>query len=500
MKRAQAAAALAEHFQEAGSFSPFCYAIGLESPVAELQDSMQNYPLAQPVEEAELRAFIRSLTYFHEAKHVCQFASTAYGLRTLRYSLGLLAALAKQPGWQLPIVQVLHKRMLEEGTLARPEQRAYEACLLFLDGMDQLRLHHHQLPLSGAHDPLLHVDMMPWSPHYFALPDQSDEAREAYAAHLRSIGAHVRDLPRLDLAGAGRFERVVINVAILMECAAVLTEVNHIRNALHWQMEDCLRLVPQGREYFVLIDYALHTKVCTHRTLVFTLLILIDAALMYDPNVLYNVPWDIPDAQGRTDRYPGQTFIELCAAARRLTPIRSIDRAEVERFYGELCDAAGLPAPDWMAETARDTAQRLLGRVPEGALMGRALRAHHDALAYRCEYGATDWPVSLPTTEVLYQTIGRILPALSFYNQKTGQPDRFDPANADTLTVHTILLQAAVLPRIDCPLKQGRPFSCHSAGRPPQSLCVWEHGGRSDECQLDLLERQFKLQPVKESS
>jgi hypothetical protein len=500
MRREQTIATLAAHFQEAGSFSPFCYAIGLESPLVELEDSMQEYPLAQPVDEGQLRSFIRSLTFFHEAKHVCQFASTAYGLRTLRYTLSLLAGLAEQPGWQLPIAQGLHNRLLETGTLSQADLRAYDACVMFLDGMDQLRLHHHQTPVSGTNQGLVHVEYMPWSPHFFVLPDQSDQGRAEYAAHLRSIGAHVRSLPRLELAAEGRFERVVINVAVLMECAAVLTEVSHIWNALHWPVDDCLRLVPQGREYLVLIDYALHTKVCTPEALVLTLLIVIDAALMYDPNVLYNVPWDIPDAEGRTDRYPGQTFIELCDAARRLTPLRSYERAEVMRFYGELCESAGLPTPEWMTQAARERAQFLLARAPEGeqALMGRALRAHHDALAYRSEYGAAEWPVFLPTTEGLYETTRRILPALSFYNQQTGQPDRFDPANADTLTVHSILRQAAAGASIDCPLKLGRPFSCPSAGASSQSLCVWEYGGRRHECQLDLLERQLKLRPAKE--
>lgn len=502
MNRNQTALALAQHFQEAGTFNPFSYSIGLETSVAELEDSMRDYPLAEPVDESQVRSFVRSLTFFHEAKHVCQFASTAYGLRTLRYSIALLAALAKQPGWDLPILQGLHDRLLKDGTLVSAEKRAYEACLLLLDGMDQLRLHHQQIALDSLHASHLNVEMMPWSPHFFALSDESDEARAGFTSQLRGIGAHIRSLPRLDFAGEGRFERTTINVAILMECSAVLTEVNHIANALGWEPDECLKLVPQGREYFVLIDYALQTGVCTHRTLVFTLLILIDAALMYDPNVLYNVPWDIPDEEGRTDRYPGQTFFELCEVARSLTPIRSGDRLEVERYYGELCAAAGLPSADSMARTARDMAQRLLARVPAGSrpLMGSALQAHFDALAYRCEFGSAFWPVSLPTTEVLYQTITRILPALSFYNQVTGEPDRFDPSNTDVLTVHSILLQAAAQPRIECPLKLGRPFRCHSAGQTTQSLCVWQQEGRVNECQLDLLERQFKLRPAEESS
>jgi len=113
VNRIETAQAIAQHFQQQGSFNPFSYAVGLESSVPETQDSLQPYPLPDNAEPWQVDAFIKSLTYFHEATHVCQFTCTAYGLRTLRYTFVLATALGRRPGWQMPILQNLYDKWLD---------------------------------------------------------------------------------------------------------------------------------------------------------------------------------------------------------------------------------------------------------------------------------------------------------------------------------------------------------------------------------------------------
>ena len=479
---------LAKHFQEQGRFSPFTYTIGLQSSFKESEDAMQPYPIPEPISEETISQFSRSLTFFHEAAHLCQFVSSAYGLRTLRYTLVCLRNLSRGKSWRLPIASSL----LNRKDLSADEQRAYEGALIFLDGMDQLRLHQYVfLPSSTGPQGTLTVDYLPWTPHFFQLSDQTYEGREEFAKKLNSIGAHVRKLPRLTINAPSQSYLIALNVAALMESYAVLVEMSHIYNALELNFSESLGLLPTGNEYFALAAYVLQEEICSASALLLTLGVLIDASLMYDPFVLYNVPWDVVDKEGKHEQYPGETFITLCEAAKRTTPIREASEEDIARFYKELCHNAGLPDPDWMAQKSYEVAKTLLEKAPwEQTLLGRALKAHTDALKFRCDKGAA-FPFLLPTTECIYELINLAVPAISFYRLSTRQPEGFDPRKIDTATIHSILLQAITQPTIQCPLKMGEPFFCNSALLPPNSLCVWQFGDETRECLLDLLERKF---------
>jgi hypothetical protein len=127
---------LSQHFQEQGRFNPFIYAVGLESSIRESEEAMQAYPIPQPMSDETLQQFKRSLTFFHEVGHLGQFLSSAFGLRTLRFTIIRLRNLSRKPGWKLPIAEDLWSRIDRS-----PEEiTATEGCLNFLDAMDQLRL------------------------------------------------------------------------------------------------------------------------------------------------------------------------------------------------------------------------------------------------------------------------------------------------------------------------------------------------------------------------
>jgi len=480
------------HFPEEGRFSPFTYSVGLESSFAEAEDAMQNYPLAKPVSAATLASFLESLTFFHEAGHVCQFISTAYGLRALRYTLVALRALSKLPGLKLPIL----KNLMNVGRTFTPDElRVVDASLLFLDTIDQLRFHHQVADGSDVESEQIFRMDEPWVPHFFVYGEDDLLKRREYAEELRKTrNVHVRTLPHLRFERRSGIHELVVTAAALMEAYGIIVELNHVFNAFTSDAEMAIRALPTRPEYHLLLDYALAVGACEPRVIVPTMAILIDAALMYDPFVLYNVPWDVADAEGRGDRYPGQTFMELCAVAREIEPIRAFSPEVLQRFYRQLCERAGLPDPEWMAQKSLEVAQGLLDRNPgEGTLLYRALVAHRDALKLRCDRGLT-FACDLPSTETIYQLVEIALPAMSFYNLHTRLPEGFDPRKIDAVSVHSILFQAIVHPTMECPLRLGNPFFCASATSPADKLCVWRWGdGDQSECLLDVLEREFEL-------
>jgi hypothetical protein len=484
---------LTEHFHEEGRFSPFLYAIGLETSLRESEEALQEYPIPEPISSETITQFIRSLTFFHEASHLCQFVSSGYGLRTLRVTIVALKNLTRGKSWQLPIATSLFQRIKQ---LSPDEMRTLEGSLIFLDTIDQLRLHQFPYPFDPTQPPSIIVDSLPWSPHFFQLEDQGFESRQRFAKHLNGIGAHVRKLIRLTVNTRPQSYQLIVNGAALMESFAVVVEMNHIYNAFGASASEMLSLLPPGNQYHALTLYLLEKGLVSAETLILTMSVLIDGALMYDPFVLYNVPWDVADDEGRHEQYPGETFMMLCEALRTTAPIREATKKEIARFYKELCKKAGIPDPDWMAQKSYEVAETLLAKAPwEKALLGRALKAHRDALKFRCDSGSASFPLFLPTTKYINKLLGLALPTVSFYNIYTRQPEGFDPRKIDAITIHSILLQAISESRIDCPLKQGDPFLCESSILDPNKLCVFLVGNERYECLLDIVERQFGLSP-----
>jgi hypothetical protein len=487
---------LKSHFFEQGRFNPFTYTVGLESSLDQSEAAVQNYPIQLPLTEDVLKQFIRSLTFFHEANHFCQYVSTGYGLRALRNTLICLRNLERETQWHLPIFQNLADQF-RTGSLSEAQQRTFEGILNFLDVADQLRLHQGAGLLQGAGNASVAVGYLPWSPHFFFMvADTEGSNSEEVAEQLRGVDANVRRLPFLLFHSGPSSYQIVLNVATLLECAAVLCEINHVSNALRVSHEETMQFLPPANEYHAVMAFALRNGYCTPRTMVLTLGVCIDAALMFDPFVLYNVPWDTPDAEGRRDQYPGETFLQVLEASRSVDPIVRADEAEISRFYRAVCKEAGLPPPDWMAQKSLEVADRLaVQKTGPDVLLANALEGHRNALQYRCER-PDSFPLNLPTTEGIYEVLGRAKGALSFYNLRTRQPDHFNPRKIDAITIHSILVQAFSERRIQCPLKMGHPFFCNSAQHDSNTLCVWHIGGERRECLVDILERQLGLVPA----
>ncbi|WP_157235611.1 hypothetical protein [Methylosinus sp. LW4] len=459
----------------------------------EAEASMQPYPITQPISIEVRNKFSTSLTFFHECAHFSQFISSSFGLRTLRYTLICLRNLSTKRGWPLPIFQNLHSRL---ESLSEDEKTMYGHCFMLADAMDQLSISQNFDPLKKCLSGLtVSVRMEPWSPHFSITPaDRESIEKDEFIKFLVSIGAHIKKIPIIEVATEDGLAQIALNAASLMEAYAVVCELSHLQNALRCDLAEALNYLPEGNEYWAVILYVLQSGFCRLDTLLPTLSVCIDIALMYDPFILYDVPWDIVDEQGRGDCYPGETFVTVCNALPKLRPIESAEPAEIERFSKELCACVGLPSPTWMADKAFAVADNILKQLPwERALMGGALKAHRDALKIRRDIGASIFPIELITTGGLNRIVSRARQSIVFYNLHTKQPDIFVPRAIDCITVHSILMQAIFAPAIRCPLKFGTPFFCPTAASDPNHLCVWKLPDRKVECLVDILERQFGL-------
>lgn len=495
---------IANHLQEKGKFLPFTYSIGLESSLYESLNSVQNYPLSNPDNEEQFELFIKSLTFFHEATHLCQYTGTSFGLRALRFTNTCLSNLSKQKKWQLPILPVLQKKWLNND-LTLVEQKLFEGVLNLLDVQDQLTLHHYKVvnengPFIELKDNPEYIVVMsgPWNPYFF-LCEQDNESRLKFAQTLRKEGVYIRKLQRLIFYNRPEIHEVVINSALLMETFALLVEINHIGNAIDSTWKEIYELLPRDSRYYWLIEYLLQSKVCELKTIIPTLSVLIDASLMYDPYILFNTPWDTVDQEGRGDSYSGETFIRLCDAIKKTKKIKNGGPVEIGNFYKELCTNSGLPDPDWMVQKAFEKAEtlftknnELLEKTKQKPLLYNAYKSHYEVLKFRLNEGCGNFLWKLTTSQYIFDIVEILLPSSNFYNISSNQPDYFDPSNVDIATIHSLLGQMLTENNIQCPLKMGYPFYCHSATRPPNKLCVWED---NIECLLDILENQFELIP-----
>jgi hypothetical protein len=470
-----------------GRFNPFTYSIGLDLPYRESLAAAQDYPLQQPLSDEAVSRFNTFVTFLHEAGHLAQYVSTSFGLRTLRRTLIALRYLAESPGWDLPVG---HTLLARAASWSDHDRRALHRFLAFLETFDQLRLHVEALDDPG--DDELVQTWRPWSAHFFLDPDNDPRARSELAATLRQQGVLIHRLPHISVRRVGRYENAVVNAALLMENHAVLTELNQVYNATGMaadSLEELLQLAPRGHGYTAAIEYALAIGACDVRNLLPTVAVCIDVALMHDPFVLYDAPSIEQPAPGQhADQHPGERFIEACRAA---TAVRGIaEHSDVARFHNDLCQAMGLPSPDWMAARASEVANTLRSNVADGTWLGAAVELHARGLEVRLGR-AGSFCVDLLASDGIFDVIDRCVDHLSFFDLRSRQPTAFRSQDVDLVTLHSLVFQALDQPRIDCPLKQGDPFYCDSALAGPNTLCVWENG----ECQLDVFERLCGLRP-----
>jgi len=232
---------------------------------------------------------------------------------------------------------------------------------------------------------------------------------------------------------------------------------------------------------------------------------------MYDPFVLYDSP--IIEVSRTKPRYlyPGEVFAIAVEQAKNIEPIKGLE--DTDRYYNELCKKMDFPSPKWMAEKALAKINELIDPYGDNYnkdILGKAFKVHHDLLEMRVKTPEA-WPILLPTSKYLFDSLKKSSSILSVYDVNTREPYEFQPENINILSIHNILSYTLIggfigkigfgetkikqPEQIECPLKNGIPFYCHSADSTWSKLCVYALGDEKHECLADIFERVLRLSP-----
>jgi hypothetical protein len=487
---------LARHFAAGrGQFSPFSYAIGLDGSLANALAGTDYYPIPPPWSAETIAAFTSGLTALHEIGHLAQYASSTFGLRSLRMAQIAMRYLHGLAPLALPVGEAI----LQKSSPSDEDNLAMERLLTFTAVADQMRLFEFDdagIALLGPSTTDTEVSFLrfePWTPLLLVdgARDAAGRAQLLDAFRQRSLLIH--ELPHLHFTWRGQPKRLVLNAAALMEAFAFLIEFHQATSALGVTAE-ALDALPTASTYGGVIHYAISQHVCDHTDFVPTIAILIDVALMYDPFVLHNAsPLERPADGGIRDQLPGETFVRAVQAARYVARIKSDDRQEVTRYYNDLCVRMRIPSPKTMVTLARERIDEILSRVPSGrrAFMQGAWDMHRSALMLR-EADPEWFSIGLLSRDGLIDVLNSA-PYVTFYDTETKQPEGFDPTVIDVASIHSLIQQCLVSHELHCPLKQGQPFFCPNAELDEGSLCrfVLPDGTTVGECHVDLFERHI---------
>ena len=335
---------------------------------------------------------------------------------------------------------------------------------------------------------------------------------------IKEVGVPIHFEPHvLTRRADGRLDDVVLNVAALMEGYAYLVELHHVLNALgviqNPERRTMIGAMMRSSGAIYTAAQKVYSDVYGHsnHAVLLGLPPLIDIAMMYSPNIVFNMGVCTSISKGG-DKYvtPEETFLHACEAATSVRPIHDWRPVEVQRFQDDVCKAMDIPTTSTMTRLCFERLAAL-GIRDEGDCVevmrdeaplhpGKLFVVHWRGLKIRQEHGP-GFCTGLFQTEKLRDFVELGLQHATFYDLDTRQPHNFHPGRTLNSTLARLIHDALTEPYIDCPLKHGEPFFCPSANEESNTLCQFKEKGvvlglqTESECILDLLERSARIRP-----
>lgn len=465
------------HAQTGGVFNPQLYAIGSSAdPEFFLNQHLHKAILASAAQK-DARPLATSLTLHHELVHLVQFLSTSFGLRCLLALEAALAALRQGP-------EHLTLPLINDGRGTGPIAGPL-GDLVSLYGRE-FRFH------SGEGAGLSEWRMAKDAISLARLSPDPATARSEFQVLFPSAPTDdLRDVAQRSIAftstGAARFRFVDVNAGKLFEAFAVLAELN----LLLWLREDLEQpnwadryLDSMPLEYACVIRIYLDAYGRDDQLLTPMLAALIDLALMYDPELL-----EPQDAATRNDSAafsPIDLFWQACDAAQAIDPVTSDDPAEAQRFQDQVSDALHIPR---VAELTKRSLKRLEAHMQQSTLVSTLAEdasdapgpdprdlsvpfaLHRNLLMLRRDLPeAYFWRILDPEfTQQFHDAYHR---SINFYDLSTRQRWDDKPWLWMMSSIGNVILDAATKRRVECPLKQGRPYFCNARNDPFGVYCI----------------------------
>lgn len=465
------------HAQTGGVFNPQLYAIGSSAdPEFFLNQQLHEAILASAANK-DARPLAASLTLHHELVHLVQFLSTSFGLRCLLTLETALAAL-----WQGPSNQLLP--LIKDDRRTGPSAGA----LLNLVSLYAREFRFHSGEGPGLPEWRTVKDTISLAR---LSPDQAAARSEFQTLFPSASLDDLSDVRQRSIAfksnGSGRFQFVDVNAGKLFEAFAVLAELN----LLLWLRDDLEQ--PNWADRYLdsmPLDYACVIRIYLDaygrdgQLLTPMLAALVDLALMYDPALLE--PQHAAARNVLAAFSPIDLFWQACDAARAIDPVTSDDPAEAQRFQDQVSDALHIPR---VAELTERSLERLEARMQQSTLVSTLAEdasdapgpdprdlsvpfaLHRNLLMLRRDLPeAYFWRILDPEfTQQFHDAYHR---SINFYDLSTRRRWDDKPWLWMMSSIGNVILDAAMKRRVECPLKQGRPYFCNARNDPFGVYCI----------------------------
>lgn len=500
------------HADTGGVFNPHLYAIGSGTRPEFFMDQRLREQILDSAARKDITPLASTLTVHHELIHLAQFLSTNFGLRCLLTLESTLAALRQGPDNQkLPLLPDDRHGAQDRPGLTSSIQdlvSLYTRELRFFAGEGA------GLPRWRASQQAVSLDLLSGDPATasaeFQLLFPSTPSGIAPDAAGRSIA--------FQGIGRGSYRFVDMNAGKLFEAFAVLGEFN----LLLWLNEELEEPAWADRYLDSMpLDYA-----CVVRTyldhyghdnqlLTPQLAALVDIALMYDP-VLLEPDQAAAGQRGLAPASPIDLFWRACAAARDVSPVTSDDPGDAQRFQDQVCTALQIPPVEQLTERGLAVLQERWEQSsltsppdrpqtrdyrPDPRDLSVPFALHRNMLSLRRELPeAYFWRILDP--EFTQQFCEAHHRSINFYDIASKQRWDYKPWLWMMASIGNVILDAASRRRVECPLKQGRPYYCDARNDPfgvyctreladgTEFICPFAEFHSKTEVGLDLANRQ----------
>lgn len=463
------------HTVVGGKFHPHLYAIGVHGEPKQSLFSDLTYPL-DPDDARAIDKFRRRLLLYHEVVHFAQYSSTLFGLdgfRSLNFAWNTLRGGAP---WTLPLAFVADTSADRRLLISRIRN------LQFFRKQMSWRSRHLQNPGSRVAQVALYG-----RPSHIMLFEELDDV--GYSEATEQIAAiDGANQPRYFLE-AGSGERALeCNAATLFEGYAFLMELHHLTSAFPtaFSIEHIVQFLNAHEPIYgatTIIYFSIYKLPA--QFFILHQAALIDIALMYSSQTVHNLSTFASRAEG-ADAYvvPFDTFLRACGAARNVQPMRDWDWAEQQRFQDDVCHQLGVPTTRALAEMGIARLEKM-GFRDDDETNARRMRAagnvdlfapglqHLFGLKRRLEYGDGFFSEMLKT-KMIREFVENAQLGITFYDLNDGRFTSNGIQNLSSICLGTMLDDALARPAIDCPLRQGRPIACPSAGDDDDVFCEYE--------------------------
>lgn len=479
-----------------GSFSPIVYAVGVKEDPTLTMTKVPKFPVNNDEFEHYYKILRPHRTLVHEISHLGFYLSTLWGYRLMR-SINIFHGYLCEKSFtlNLPLVSMDWLSILSDlkGPKFEMVNRFLTRLLHFIEAINEFRPQElktrSEISLSKLE---VYVEKSLYAPISFMYPNTfNNESALRYINHIP------REIHHLIFDNGTTKQIFYINSGLILESMGRLSEIYQIwsmnPNSKKINLTDLLFSESEITKYTALPFYLLHQNICNPETLLTTFYILADISLNYELGILQSdtntITYHNEMKNSPVEQLPGATFIKLVEAAKEVGPIQNF--SDIKEYYDALTNSLSMPS----IETILKIGRQVMKSKREFMKVSLPYKMHYRFILKR-KSRLYDYPLRLIKTKNIAKTMILSRDLLTLYNIDSGTPLSVFPPRIKELVLPQVLSQVVFSDEIECPLKKGVPFFCHSQNGKYDELCAFKFTDNNQvfECPADDLAMQYSLQ------